>query len=246
MAILHSRTMGLLAILCPAAVCQTAPAPAFEVASIKRSDAQFGSYLRYQPGGRFSGMGWINLMIQIAYGVEDYQVTGGPGWLSSDRYEIEAKAESPQAGKSEMLPMLRSLLADRFKLELRREEREFPVFNLVVGKGGAKLTPLKEGERSKCGRDNSFVCGITSVAQLAKSLQYTVQRPVLDKTGVEGRFDVLLDFDIYTESGRTPPAGYDKPTLRKALEEQLGLRLEPGKVSLPMLVVESIQRPTEN
>jgi uncharacterized protein (TIGR03435 family) len=231
----------------PAGTQNAAPPPAFEVASIKRSAVQAGSWLRFLPGGRLSATSWVKQLIQVAYGVEDYQVSGGPGWLTSDRYDIEAKAEKADAGRDEMTMMLRSLLADRFKLQLRQEaKRDFPVYGLVVDKNGPKLRPLKDGEVSRCGRDNSFMCGITTTAQLAKSLQYTVDRPVLDKTGLDGKFDVLLDFDTYSSRGQTPPPDYDKPSLASALQEQLGLRLQPQKESFPVLVVESIQRPTAN
>jgi len=238
--------VSLFALVSRGAFAQTATAPAFEVASIKRSDMQAGSWIRYLAGGRLSAMSWIKQLIQVAYGVEDYQVSGGPGWLTSDRYVIEAKAESADAGKTEMNMMLQSLLADRFKLKLRRETKDFDVYALVVDKSGPKLRPLKDGEASGCGRDNSFMCGITTVAQLAKMLQYTVGRPVLDKTGLDGRFDVLLDFDTYSSRGQTPPPDYDKPSLVTALREQLGLRLEPRKATFPMLAVETVQRPTEN
>jgi uncharacterized protein (TIGR03435 family) len=90
------------------------------------------------------------------------------------------------------------------------------------------------------------MCGITTIAQLAKSLQYSVDRPVLDKTGVGGKFDILLDFDTYSVRGQTPPPNYDKPSLVEALREQLGLRLEPQRASFPVLVVENVERPTEN
>ena len=145
-----------------------------------------------------------------------------------------------------MTLMLQSLLADRFKLQLRRETKEIAVYELVIDKSGPKLTPLEDGEKSRCGRDNSFVCGIRTPETLASSLKYLVGRPVIDKTGIDGRYDILLDFDAYTTRGETPPPGYDKQSVFKALQDQLGLRLEPQKMFLPSLVVESIQRPTEN
>jgi uncharacterized protein (TIGR03435 family) len=228
------------------AIAQTSTAPAFDVASIKLLPEQNGSYLRYLPGGRFSGMSWIKQVIQFAYGVEDYQVSGGPGWLTSDRYQIEAKAGSVDASKSDINLMLQSMLTDRFKLQLRREMKEFPIYNLVVDKSGPKLRPLAKGEASRCARDNSVICGMTSTAQLANYLKIFAGRPVMDKTGLDGRYDVLLDFDTYSSRGQTPPADYDKPSLEKALQEQLGLRLVPDKMQLPVLIVESIQRPTEN
>jgi uncharacterized protein (TIGR03435 family) len=206
----------------------------------------YGSYYRYLPGGRLSVMSWIKQVIQFAYGVEDYQVSGGPGWLTEDRYNIEAQAENPDASKSDMNLMMQSLLADRFKLKLSRGTKDFDVYYLVVDKNGPKLTPLKQGEPSRCSRDNSYACGTTTVAQLANSLKYITGRPVIDKTGIDGTYDILLDFDTYSTQGRTPPPDYDKPQLKTALQEQLGLRLEPQKMPLPTLVVESIERPTEN
>ena len=90
------------------------------------------------------------------------------------------------------------------------------------------------------------MCGIRTPAELASYLKSAVGRPVFDKTGVDGKFDVLLDFDVYSIRGQTPPADYDKPSLTDALHDQLGLRLVPNKVSLPVLVVERTQRPTAN
>jgi uncharacterized protein (TIGR03435 family) len=145
-----------------------------------------------------------------------------------------------------MLPMLRTLLADRFGLQLRREEKEFPVYNLVADKGGPKLRPLKEVEPSRCTRDNSFICGIRTTAVLAESLKNIVGRPVFNETKVQGRFDILLDFDVYAIRGMATPPDYDKPQFATALREQLGLRLEPAKRMLPVLVVEKIDRPPEN
>jgi uncharacterized protein (TIGR03435 family) len=227
------------------AFAQTGSAPAFEVASVKRSDAEAGSYCRFLPGGRLSAMSWVKQAIQIAYGVEDYQVTGGPGWLTTDRYDIEAKAGQRDANRNQMLLMLQSLLADRFKLKFHTETRDFDVFDLVVRKSG-KLTPLKEGATSRCGRDNSAICGMTTISQLADWLKYSVHRPVLDKTGISGRFDILLDFDTYSIQGQTPPPDFNKPSLPTALQEQLGLRLQPGRAPFLVYIVDSIQRPTEN
>jgi len=229
-----------------AALPQTTAAPAFDVASIRLSAATFGSYVRYPPGGRLSAMSWISQMIQMAYGLHSYQVTGGPGWLNTDRYDIEAKAENPDATKSDINAMLQTLLADRFKLKFHRESKDFATYDLVVDKNGPKLIPLKEGEASKCTRENSEFCGMTSVSALTSWLTGVVGRPVFDKTGISGRYDVLLTFDVYAVQGKTPPEGYGKPLLVDALREQLGLRLVPNKEVMPVLVVDSIERPTEN
>jgi uncharacterized protein (TIGR03435 family) len=242
--------LGVYALLLATFVfAQETARPHFEVASIKPSDVTAGSWCRFLPGGRLDALSWIKQLIQIAYGVEDYQVTGGPSWLGTQWYDVQAKAPNPDADKAEMSLMLQSLLADRFKLQLRRDTVAIPVFALVIDKGdkGAfKLRPLKEGEPSHCGRDNSFACGLRTTADLAKSLQYIVKRPVLDQTNVAGRYDLLLDFDTYAIMDRTPPPDWNKPSLEAALAEQLGLKLAPQQATLPRLVVETIQRPTEN
>lgn len=225
---------------------QTSPPPAFEVASVKYDARTAGSWCRFLPGGRLSASSWVKQLILIAWGVEDYQVSGGPGWLTSDWYNIEAKAPRSDAGQPEMTLMLQALLADRFKLRLRQGAKELSVYELRIDRNRPKLRPLQDGEASQCGRDNSFACGIRTPAQLAKSLQYLVNRPVIDKTGIDGRFDILLDFDVYSSRGQTLPPGFDKPSVFKALQEQLGLRLDPQKTLFPALVVESIQRPSEN
>ena len=125
---------NLFVFVSSGAFAQTATPPKFEVASIKLSAATFGSWLRYLPGGRFSGMSWLKQVIQVAYGIEDYQVSGGPGWLTTDRYEIEAKAEHADASKKDINMMLQSLLTERFQVKLRHETKEFPVYALVVDK----------------------------------------------------------------------------------------------------------------
>ncbi|HVW09959.1 MAG TPA: TIGR03435 family protein [Bryobacteraceae bacterium] len=220
--------------------------PEFEVASIKPDTRTAGSWVRFLPGGRLDASSWIKQLVQIAWGVEDYQVVGGPGWITTQWYDIEAKAPDPTAGENQMLPMLQSLLADRFQLKLRREEREFSVMALVTDKNGPKLIPLRDTEQSKCDRDNSYACGIRTTADLARHLRFFVGHPVFDETGITGRYDILLDFDVYTISGRTPPADYIKPSLATALRDQLGLRLEPKNVKLPVYVIESIERPSGN
>jgi len=218
----------------------------FEVASIKPDPRTAGSWVRFLPGGRLEASVWVKYLIQTAYGVEDYQVIGGPGWIGSQWYDIEAKAPHADADRTAMIPMLQSLLADRFQLKLRKEERDFPAMALVADKNGPELRALKEGEPSKCSRDNSYVCGIRTPADLARSLKNFVGKPVFDETGVTGRYDILLDFDTDTALGRTPKPGLDKPSLTTALHEQLGLRLESEKLQMKVLVIDDAQRPSAN
>jgi uncharacterized protein (TIGR03435 family) len=228
-----------------AAFPQTASAPSFDVASIRPSTMEYGSYIRYLPGGRFSAMSWIRQVMQFAYGGAG-QILGGPEWLNSDRYNIEAKAADPDATHDQINAMVRTLLEDRFKLRVHPETRDFDVFDLVVDKNGPKLTPLKEGEASRCTRENSLICGLTTPSQLAGWLHNVVGKPVFDKTGISGRFDVLLTFDIYAVQGKTAPEGFDQPLLVDALHDQLGLKLVPHREAMPVLVVDRVERPSEN
>jgi len=246
MSIAGSRSIVCVVVSSLGIFAQTASAPAFDVASVKRSTAENGSFIRYLPGGRFSAMSWVKQLIEASYDFQSYQVAGGPAWLVTDRYEIEARTEDQKAGATEMKRMLQALLADRFKLKLHREVKEFSVYALVVDKNGSKLTPLKPGDSSNCRRDNSEICGIRRIAQLANYLQSIIGRPVLDETGTDGEFDVLLQFDVFEARNQTAPPDYNKPTLLTALREQLGLRLDPQKTSFPILVIDGIQRPSEN
>ena len=145
--------------------------------------------------------------------------------------------------------MLQTLLADRFQLQLRYDTKELQVYALVVAKNGPKIHALKEGEGGNCGsgfsRAGYFGCKV-SMADLAEHLRHQVGSPILDKTGLEGLFDLKLNYDQEALAGRTPAADSDQPSLFSAMQDQLGLRLDAQKAPLPMLVVESIQRPTEN
>ncbi len=117
-----------------------------------------------------------------------------------------------------MTAMLKLLLADRFRLQLRLETQISRVYDLVVDKGGSKLKALADGGKPRCTRD-TVPCGITDPAGLAHSLKYIVGRPVMDRTGINGRYEILLDFDTFAYRGGTPPAGYNKPSLEKVPED---------------------------
>jgi uncharacterized protein (TIGR03435 family) len=188
----------------------------------------------------------VKLLIQVAYGVEERQISGGPQWITTDRYAIAAKAPNADADKAAMILMLRSLLSERFGLQVVEEARTIEIYNLVIARKGPKLRSLREGKQSECNREHSFICGMTTVSGLAKALLPFAGRPVVDETGLTGKFDILLDFDVYSSRGQAPPADYDKPPLAGALEEQLGLRLERGTASVSALVVKGVQRPTAN
>ena len=222
--------------------------PAFEVASIKpdRTDTSPHRF-QFLPGGRFRAVStWVKYMIEQAYDLKDYQVSGGPAWIISDRFDVEAKAADGGTDERQMRLMLQSLLADRFQLKIRRETKEFPVYDLMVAKNGTKVKPLEPGDASDCRRENSEICGLRTMARLEDFLTNVTGRPVFDKTGIQGDYNLLITFDIYEVRNQIAPAHYNKPLLATALREQLGLDWKPRKAPLPVVVIESIQRPTEN
>ena len=242
---MRTLRFGIFLLVASSAFAQTASAPAFESASIHLSAKKFGSSLQYQPGS-LSAMTWPRQLIQAAYGVADYQVIGGPGWLTNERYDIEAKAANPDATKADINAMLQTLLADRFKLQFHRETKDIDVYDLVVDPNGSKMKPLKDGEDFHCPPDPSVVCGLTNPFQLAGFLRAVTEKPVFDKTGITGRYNILLSFNVYAPKGKPSPAGYHKPLLEDTLRDQLGLQLVPRKDTLQVLVVDSIDRPSEN
>lgn len=153
----------------------------------------------------------LKLLISDAYGVEAFHISGGPAWIDADRFDIEAKAGGDATGK-QMMPMLQSLLEDRFKLKAHRETREEPVFDLTLAKSGIKLQPLKEGscvpadpnspprppapgQKPPCGAIRPGMNAMDAVganmAALTRVLTLILGRTVIDKAGVAGPFDVL-------------------------------------------------------
>ncbi|HYL75938.1 MAG TPA: M56 and DUF3738 domain-containing protein [Bryobacteraceae bacterium] len=249
----------------------TPAASKFEVASIKPS-APGGLAARFMmaPGGRVN-INNINVkfLIQQAYQVRDFQITGGPGWIGSDRYDIVAKGEGDeQISQEQMRAMMQGLLADRFKLVIHRETKELPVYSLVLGKNGPKLkeTPETEGVpgpdgvrrggmQVRMGRGLINGQGMT-MEMLATQLANQLGRTVIDKTGLKGGYEVKLEWTpeqgqgpaIQREGGGdAPPTTADSgPTIFTALQEQLGLKLESTKGPVTIIVIDSVEKPTEN
>jgi uncharacterized protein (TIGR03435 family) len=279
-------------------IAQSAPdaAPKFEVASIKlvkegqtpasegpgrlQKGAKKGTVRAVSPG-RVHVCADLNEILRNAYiqYPEDpahfpRAIEGGPAWMDSDRYDINAKAEDAADQATLMGPMLRALLAERFQLKVHRETREIPVYDLTVAKGGPKLAqgnctvvdwtkhpPLPApGEKPFCG--TSEIQGKPTYAQWdlrgAEISQFTgalgglvLDRPVIDKTGLTGMFDFHLEFGYDTPGlkMRHPPVPEGDPGGAPSLfaaVQKLGLKLEPAKGSSDYLVVDSVARPAEN
>jgi uncharacterized protein (TIGR03435 family) len=273
---------GLILSCCPAQAQSAAPRPEFEVASIKlNKSADFGM-IRPSPGGRFTVTNIpLQLIITLAYRIKDFQLSGAPPWLASERYDIEAKAEG-NVSFDAMLPMLQTLLEDRLMLKVHHETKELPVYALMVSKAG-KLHPI-EGECPPApktlpppepGKLPFIPCGgffmfpghlsgqKATIAQLIDPLSRFTGRIVLDKTNLTGKYDIDLQYTPEQAQGPLggapppppppgvslpplPPIDPNGPSLFTALQEQLGLKLESTKGPVDILVIDHVERPSEN
>jgi uncharacterized protein (TIGR03435 family) len=205
-------------------------------------------------------------------------IEGGPGWVTSDRYRIDAKPESPQTPEMMRGPMLQTLLEDRFKLKVRRETRDVPIYALVVAKGGPKLQPTKgctpldftngmpprpaPGQPPPCGlfgpdTNGGMVTFGQTLAGVCIQFSVALDRNVVDRTGIVGEFDMHLDlsWDELFPSDRpngvpgsdaAAPGPRDPLSAFTAAVQKLGLRLEPSKAPSEFLVIDHVERPSEN
>ena len=234
---------------------QALPHAEFEVAAIKPAHAGVSaSFTEIASGGeRFTATHTtLKLLVMTAYGVTDRQVSGGPNWLNSEYYDIEAKAPRP-SGREQILQMLQSLLADRFRLQLHRETRQVPTYVLVGNGKGYGLRENKSGDspRVRGGDNGQHVFRSFPIAQFAWYLSLRLRRDVVDETGLEGAYDFELAWKPDTPSlenlaaGGTPDDSLP-PSLEDAVRDQLGLKLQSQKRSSEILVVDVAEKPTAN
>jgi uncharacterized protein (TIGR03435 family) len=252
----------------------------FEVASVKRNSSTPSGRMVFQAsaGGRLTAENMpLRLLIQRAYDVRPFQISGGPSWIDAERYDIVAKADRAVPEKHVVGPMLRALLEDRFGLKLHRETRELPVLNLTQTSGG-KLTTSKTVDcadaappASPAGSStlpcHEVVLSISptgvrlrgeqaSTGQLAVTLANILGRPVIDRTAFAGKFDLDVEVSLDGLEGIMDLLGIPSPAAQApdnmipsvltALPHQFGLKLTAGKGPLEVLVIEHVQRPSEN
>ena len=224
----------------------------FDVVSIKRNLTDGDRTMRTSlTPGRFSDPNTtVRVLMMTAFGVNNFQIFGGPAWLGTERYDILAKIDSPNAVSVDQLrPMLRALLTDRFQLKFRRETQELPRYALVVAKNGPKLKENTgaEGPPLLISGDatlSKITCINVSMAYLAKTLenQFAFQfgRTVVDLTGLKGNFDFTLSW-VRDQAADAPGS-----SLFTALQEQLGLKLESQKGPVETIYIDNIERPSVN
>jgi uncharacterized protein (TIGR03435 family) len=245
-------------------------APAFEVATIKPVDydAKAGRYIVMQGTNRFVAKNeTLKLLIAAAYNLNSREISGGPAWVDSDHYDILALTPGEtRPSRDEQMAMLRALLAERFKLSFHREQKDFSIYVLEAAKGGPKmgsgdgpgLRPSTAApddppavistvypDRMKLPARNATMADFVFMLQRA-----LLDRPVVDKTGLTGRYDFDLEWapDETQFGGEIPAAPTDAqaPPLFTAMEQQLGLRLEATHGPAEALVVDTVERPGAN
>ena len=254
--------------------------PSFEVATIKRNvSGGDNAFVRAQPGGRLSvGNNSLWNIIRNAYRLQGFQIVGGPDWITTERWDIVAKGEGDPT-PPQLLVMLQNLLADRFKLVVRREMRDSPIYALILARPDGRLGPQLHASSTDCAAlmeaarasgntrlpappGGGPVCGTrtnrgimetnaTTIADLARNLSSIAGRSIADKTGLTGNFDLKLTWTPETPSGAPGaaaggPAAEDTVPLFTAIQEQLGLKLDPQRGPVDVLVIDSAERPVED
>jgi uncharacterized protein (TIGR03435 family) len=229
--------------------------------------------LMFGPDKFISKNASLQQIIRVAYGVEDDRISGAPGWLESEKYDVEAIERISGAGDArnlgfdqhvaEQRRMLQGLLADRLKLALHRETRDLTVYALVIAKNGPKLQESKPGDTYPNGFKGPdgvtrpggiHFDGQRQIAQgvpvraLLFHLSQQLHRTLLDETGLSGTYDFglkLPDSIPLGIDGPAPPESYE-PAVSAAIEQQLGLKLEPKKVPMEVLVIDHVEKPSGN
>jgi len=265
--------------------------PSFEVATVKPSDPeQRGGMIQNQPGGRFVTKGTpLRVLITFAYRVRDFQISGGPGWIATDRWDVEARAEEgsipvptgpPDPNTPDAIGIrLQTLLEQRFQLKTHRETKELPIYELSTAKGGSKMklsedqTPFRPPERGappppapqpggamprysmRMGR-GSLQASAVEMPFFVQVLSQQLGRNVTDTTGLKGLYDIKLDWTpdpppsgaLAGAGGPevAPPIDPNGPSIFTAIQEQLGLKLESTKGPVDVIVIDSVQKPSEN
>ena len=219
----------------------------FEVASVRPAPADHG-YTSISPSGaaQFTANNVsMMVLVEMAYGVNGNQISASPSWFDSDLYDIAAKPEG-DIGLSyeQMRPMLQQLLKQRFQLAVHREKKDVPGYVLVVAKSGPKLQAGKESSAGLYILQDGLQGPSMSMATLAGMLASPVGRPVIDKTGLTGNYDIKLSYAPVAADASTDST---LPSIFTAVQEQLGLKLEGQKVPVDFVVIDHAEKvPSDN
>jgi len=217
--------------------------PAFEVASVKR-------IRDYSPIATMSGdishgrltlnNAHVKQLIAVAYEIQGVRIEGGPGWLDTDQFQIAARAQDPETTDMQVRVMLQSLLADRFQLRIHRETKLLSSYTLRTAAGGAKLEHAQEDGTDRCDRTLEggrfgLVCRHIQIVTLTNALAIMLRGPVVDQTGLTGDYDFTLSWESDDPYSGVPDA-----------MEKFGLKLEMKKAPTEVIVIDSVERPSDN
>jgi uncharacterized protein (TIGR03435 family) len=232
--------------------------PAFEVATIKPSppDAN-GRGIRVQ-GMNVSTLNWtLTDMVTFAYDLHAHQFIGAPAWTTSEKYDITGKPDAEGQPSSDQVKfLLRKLLASRFQLTFHKEQRVLPVYTLSVAKGGAKISkndPKNETTGIVFRAPGSVLLNNVTMGDFCRMLQNAaLDRPVVDQTGLTGKYDFSLVWTPDQLQAPIPntnalaPTDNAPPGLYAATQEQLGLKIEAARLPIDVLVVDKLEKPSDN
>ncbi len=227
--------------------------PDWEVVTVKPSDPNDNGHQRI----RFHGQHVMLLdhtvedILLIGHGVQKSQLAGEPNWVKTERWDVDGISDiEGQPSMQQLQEMMQELLAERFGLKLHHERRVMPVFALTVARDGPKLALNSSDPNGWMDQQNNMSNGRdvealknTSMSDLALILQFRVDRPVVDETGLKGRYDFKLQ---WTTDEARDPAPDAPPGLFTAIQEQIGLKLEPAKAPADVLVIDQVERPEAN
>ncbi len=265
--------LAISSVESPVAAAQTASTrptfEAFEVATIKPvapQDASPGRYIRMQSAHRFQAKNYtVNGLIAAAYDLNPKAIAGGPGWAETDRYDVIAETPGElRPVYDDQMRMLRKLLNDRFNFQFHRGKKEFAIYELTVAKGGPNLKPSTAPPdepynvtttlypAASGGIDHALLpAHNVTLQQFASVLQRAIlDRPVVDHTGLVSRYDFELEWtpDENQFGGQLPqgPPDSGKPGLFAAMQQQLGLKIEATRGLVDTLIIDRLDRPTDN
>jgi uncharacterized protein (TIGR03435 family) len=217
--------------------------PAFEVASVKR--VRDYSPIATMDGDISHGRlilnnAHIKQMIAVAYEIQSVRIEGGPAWIDSDQFQIVAKAEDPETPDAQVRVMLRSLLQERFQLRIHRETKLLPTYTLRTAPGGARLERAQEEGTDRCDRTADggkyeLVCLHIQIVTLTNALAIMLRGPVVDQTGLTGDYDFALSWESDDMYSGVPDA-----------MEKFGLKLEMKKAPTEVMVIDGVERPSDN
>jgi uncharacterized protein (TIGR03435 family) len=250
--------LALLLVLCaaPQFAQQSTTGPS-AVVSIKPTKGDPGGF-QLTPGRFVAHSVTVRLLVAIAYGVQPFQVSGGPGWVDTERFDVEAKLDDPDRLAGQESAMVKALLADRFKLVLHKDESQTSAFALVVAEKGPRMK-LSADQSPGAGplsgvhvSPGNLVGSGMRLGLVASLLGTRLGRPVVDRTNLPDRYDIDLRWS--PDVGELPAGAADappqpdpsRPSLFTALQQQLGLKLDTIKAPSGFFVIDAIERPIAN